>query len=500
MANRAVPLSAAALTLLLCLGPLWAAVSFGGVARGLTPADWGALRFTVVQAALSAAFSCILAVPVARALAMRRFPGRAALVTLLGVPFLLPVIVAVLGLLSVLGRSGYLAALTGWTPPIYGLQGVVLASVFLNLPLAVRLLLQGWLAVPPERYRLAASLGFSDWTVWRVIDWPVVRSVLPGAGLVIGLICLNSFAVALILGGGPRATTLELAIYQALRFEFAPDRAALLALVQAGLSGAALLVTARLSLPTDLGAGLDRPLQRWDRRGFAARLSDGVWIAGAALFLLLPLASVVIEGLSGLGDLTASTLWATLRSLAVALGATAICLPLALALAAARWAGWVAVLPLAISPLILGTGAFLLLRPVLSLTDWALPLTALSNALSALPFAYRSLAPDVAATRDSFGRLSASLGVTGLRYLWIVLLPRLRRPLGFAAGLTAALSMGDLGIVTVFAGQDETLPLHIYRLMGAYRSDAAASAALLLVALSLLLFWIFDRGGRHADI
>ena len=31
------------------------------------------------------------------------------------------------------------------------------------------------------------------------------------------VICLSSFAVALTLGGGPRATTLELAIYQAMR-------------------------------------------------------------------------------------------------------------------------------------------------------------------------------------------------------------------------------------------------------------------------------------------
>jgi len=35
--------------------------------------------------------------------------------------------------------------------------------------------------------------------------------------------------------------------------------------------------------------------------------------------------------------------------------------------------------------------------------------------------------------------------------------------------------------------------------MGAYRSDDAAGAAVLLLGLSLLIFWAFDRGGRaHA--
>jgi len=84
----------------------------------------------------------------------------------------------------------------------------------------------------------------------------------------------------------------------------------------------------------------------------------------------------------------------------------------------------------------------------------------------------------------------------------LIILPRIRRPLGFAAGLAAALSMGDLGVIALFAGEaEETLPLAMYRLMGAYRMDAAAGAALLLLAISLLLFWMCDQGGRaHADV
>jgi len=32
--------------------------------------------------------------------------------------------------------------------------------------------------------------------------------------------------------------------------------------------------------------------------------------------------------------------------------------------------------------------------------------------------------------------------------------------------------------------------------MGAYRMEDAAAAALLLMAASLAIFWLFDRGGR----
>ena len=57
--------------------------------------------------------------------------------------------------------------------------------------------------------------------------------------------------------------------------------------------------------------------------------------------------------------------------------------------------------------------------------------------------------------------------------------------------------MGDLGVVALFASPDwATLPLQMYRLMGAYWMEAAAGAALILLALSLALFWLFDRGGR----
>jgi thiamine transport system permease protein len=73
--------------------------------------------------------------------------------------------------------------------------------------------------------------------------------------------------------------------------------------------------------------------------------------------------------------------------------------------------------------------------------------------------------------------------------------------MGFAAGLTAALAMGDLGVIALFADPDRaTLPLQVYRLMGAYRLEAAAGAALLLMLLSLSMFWLFDKGGRvNAD-
>ncbi len=509
MAQRTVPViskgpafAAAGLVLLLTLGTLGAVLARAEWHGGLSSADWSAIRFTTLQALLSAGFSVLLAIPVARALARLRFRGRQFLVTLLGAPFLLPVIVAVLGLLAVFGRGGILNSglVALGLPPvsIFGLQGVVLAHVFFNLPLAIRFILQGWLSIPSEHFRLAASLNAP---VGRLLEWPMLRAVVPSTFLVIFLICLTSFAVALTLGGGPRATTVELAIYQALRFDFDLGRAAMLAAIQFGLCVLAALLVWKLRGADSLGSGMDRVVQRWDNRRAAI---DYGWIVATALFLLLPMGMIVLRGLPGLFDMP-ETIWAAaIRSIVVASGSALICATMAMALALRGGfvVSIIGVLPLAASGLVVGTGAFLIVFPFARPADLALVVTMLTNATLALPFALRTLAPAVEQVAADFGRLGAGLGMSGWYWLRLVVLPRVRRPLGFATGLAAALSMGDLGVIALFAGQsEETLPLAMYRLMGAYQMEAAASAALLLVVLSFAMFWICDGWGRKdADV
>ena len=82
----------------------------------------------------------------------------------MSLPIVLPSLVAVFGIIAIYGQNGWLARVLAAAgvdakPDIYGLGGVVLAHVFFNLPLAVRLLLPGWHSIPVESWRLAAQLG-----------------------------------------------------------------------------------------------------------------------------------------------------------------------------------------------------------------------------------------------------------------------------------------------------------------------------------------------------
>jgi thiamine transport system permease protein len=417
------------------------------------------------------------------------------------------VIVAVIGIVAVWGRAGWVSGglLAAGLPrlDIYGLPGILLAHVFFNLPLAVRLILMGWLSIPAERFRLVATLNLPEQTLFRVVEWPMLRAVVPGALAVIFLICAGSFAVALALGGGPRATTVELAIYQAFRFDADLTRAAGLALAQVVLTLAAAALAAWAVLPSAGSGGLDRVVERW---ATPPAWRDALWIGLAAAFLLAPLAAITLRGLPGVVDLPASVWAAAGRSVMVAALSTALTLalglPLALAAArGARWAEWAGYVPLSASALVLGTGLYLILFPLADPRALALPVTAVVNATLALPFALRALAPAAAEVQARHGRLAEALRLRGWARVRVLDLRRLRRPLGFAAGLTAALSLGDLGAITLFADADRaTLPLHVHGLMSAYRMEDATAAALVLVALALAAFWICDRWGRgNAD-
>ncbi len=497
---------AAALVAAMTLGTLGAVALRAESFSALSRFDWLAVRFTVVQALLSAFLSVLFAIPAARALARRSFPGRGLLITLLGAPFILPTIVAILGLTAVFGRTGFVSTVLSWAGlepiSIYGFHGVVLAHVFFNLPLATRLLLQGWGGIPAERFRLASALHFGPKDVFRHLERPMLREIVPGAFTVIFLICTTSFAVALTFGGGPKATTVELAIYEAFLYDFNLGKASLLALIQVVICALAVLLSLKFRVPQMGSGGLNRVVQRFDAQNASARLLDLFWVVIVSLFLLAPLVAIALRGAGGVTDLPASVWSAALRSLLTALGsaALAILLSLALALSALRWRGLeiIGMSSIAASPLVMGTGLYIVLFAITDPSIWALPITALVNAVMSMPFILRALGPALAGAERDYRRLADSLGMTGLSRIRLVLLPRLRVPMGFSAGLAAALSMGDLGVITLFARPDAaTLPLQIYRLMGSYRMDQAMGAALLLLGLSLALFYIFDLWGKR---
>ncbi|WP_411037178.1 thiamine/thiamine pyrophosphate ABC transporter permease [Shinella sp. BYT-45] len=469
-------------------------------------------RFTLVQAALSTLLSVALAIPVARALCRQRtFPGRVWILRLSVVPLGLPALVAALGVIEIWGRQGVvndLLRLAGLQNPVsvYGLAGILIAHVFFNMPLAARFLLAALDRIPPEYWLSSANLGMGNGAVFRLIEWPVMRRVLPGIAGLVFMLCATSFTIVLTLGGGPAATTIEVAIYQALRFDFDPERAVLLAFLQIAVTAALLWLVSLFGRPPEEGITVGRAVRRFDGR--RRRLADGLVILAFTLFTAAPLAATLVSGLAAdFGRLALDPLLhrALATSLAISLASASLSLLVALPIvlvprlaesgdagAATRLMGRalpaVGSLILLVPPVVVATGWFLMLRTFGETGRFAPAVITVINALMALPFVVRVLEPAYRTHLSRTARLALSLGVTGRRRLQWIDWPALKKPFLTAFAFAMALSLGDLGAVAIFGAEGfVTLPWLLFSRMASYRTADAAGIALILGVLCLLL-------------
>jgi len=477
---------------------------------------WRVARFTILQAIASSLLSVLFAVPVARALyAEVNFPGRGLILRLFALPLALPALVAVLGVTSIYGRNGFIAHLSEaaghpFQPDIYGITGILIAHVFFNMPLAVRLILAGYESIPTDYWKLAAQLGMGNGARFRLIEWPVIRRNLPGMIGLIFMLCVTSFTTVLTLGGGPRATTLEVAIYQSLHFDFDPGRAVALTFTQLALTLLVLLALRLTGSPSEEGFTHAATPRRYGKTSTAERISNIVIIGMGFLYVALPIAGVVISGLAAdLGRLlTERTVWRAIgTSLALGFCAALLSVILSLALVSAREAmkkrkvasifDTGASLILVMPPIVIGAGWFILLRHFTDPFAMAPFMVVTVNAAMAMPFAVRLLRPawDTAASRHN--RLCAQLGIHGLSRFRLIDWPSIRKPFGMAFAFAMALSLGDLGTIALF-GSDAllTLPYLLLQRMGSYRTFDAAGLALILGLLCLVLMMIADRASR----
>jgi molybdate transport system permease protein len=196
-----------------------------------------ALSLSLRVAVLATAANAIVGIPLAYALARRRFRGRALVDLLVTLPLVLPPTVTGYYLIVLLGRRGWLGAplyeATGWTIAFTWYAAVVAATV-MALPLLVRTARAAIESVDRDLERAAYTLGRSEWRTALEVTLPLARNGIL-AGLVLAFArALGEFGATLMLAGNipGRTTTVPLAIYTA---------------VQTGESGAALALVGILT-------------------------------------------------------------------------------------------------------------------------------------------------------------------------------------------------------------------------------------------------------------
>jgi molybdate transport system permease protein len=209
--------------------------------------DLVALRLSLWLALATVAALLPLAVLLGRWLGVTAWRGRPLVEALLILPLLLPPTVLGLALLIGLGPETPLgrgwATLTGGRL-VFGFAGIWLASIIVNLPLAVQPAAQAFRGLGDELRQSAASCGLSPWAAFWKVELPLAWPGLATGAVLAFAHTLGEFGVVLMVGGAiPGETaTLSLAIYDRVQaFDLAG--AARLALLLAGISlGAVVLL------------------------------------------------------------------------------------------------------------------------------------------------------------------------------------------------------------------------------------------------------------------
>lgn len=454
--------------------------------------------WSLLQAGATCVFALLLGLPLAWVLARFEFAGRTLVLRLLMLPFVVPTLVAALGVLALWGPRG---VLSGWLG--INLQGtpwlLLYGNLFFNLCLVVRAGVDALGQVSARHVAAARSLGATPWRAFWRVEWPAIAPWLMSSLCLVFLYCFAGFGLALVLGG-QRYATVEVEIYTLVAHELQLGQASVLALWTMLLTGVVAVVYAALEKKLAAPARSE-PLERQRPCKPAQWLALGAALVVLFVFCALPILAVVWRALFvGLDTwrmvFDAETLAAmgnTLRFSAAAL-VLATVLGVLHALAAQASVAWraAAFLPFVVSPVTVAFG-LLLLYP-----QWtaSLALLLMAYAVLAYPFVAKSLSAGLDGLPVNLTQAARSLGASPWRCFWRVTLPLLQPALRRGMAFAAATALGEFA-VTLFLSRPEwaTLTTLIYQRLsrpGQVNLDTALVLACVLMLLALAAFMLIE--------
>jgi 2-aminoethylphosphonate transport system permease protein len=158
-------------------------------------------------------------------------------------------------------------------------------------------------------------------------------------------------------------------------------------------------------------------------------------------------------------------------------------------------------LPIAVPSVVVGLGllvAFSRQPILLNGTKW---IVVIAHLVLMVAFSYGTVGAALQRVDPSYAEVAASLGAAPARVLWRVRLPMLLPAISSAAGLSVALSMGEVGAtMMVYPASWRTLPVSIFALTDRGQAFTAAAEAVVLLVATVVLVITLDRlRGRAAE-
>ena len=159
-----------------------------------------AFQVTAIVAGSAVVIDTVFGVAVAILLVRYRFPGRRLLSAFIDLPIAVSPIVVGLALILVYSPTGWFGTLTA-DHVINAKPGMVLATVFVSLPLVARAVVPVLEQAGLEQDQAAASLGANAFSRFVRITLPTIRIAL-AYGIVLSLArCIGEYGAVLVVSG-----------------------------------------------------------------------------------------------------------------------------------------------------------------------------------------------------------------------------------------------------------------------------------------------------------
>lgn len=164
------------------------------------PRLMNALTNSLLVSAIVAVINIVLATGIAYGIEKLHIPGRKLIKTISIFPLYVPSLFPALGLIYLLGNQGIVSAhIPGFE--LYGFTGVIIGCIVFTIPHGVLMLSTAMQNVDNTLYRVADTLGASEWKKFFSITIPNIKYALFNTFIVIFILSLTDFGVPKILGG-----------------------------------------------------------------------------------------------------------------------------------------------------------------------------------------------------------------------------------------------------------------------------------------------------------
>jgi len=236
--------------------PLSAVVA-KGFGHGLTDLRAGlsttgavaAIRLTLVMSLATAVVNGLFGTLLAYVLVRFRFPGRGLLAGMADLPFAVPTLVTGVMLVALYGPGSPVGGFLErhGVHIAFAQAGILLALLFVTLPLVVRTVEPVLLELDPAEEEAARVLGASGWTTFRRIVLPAIRPAVAAGALLSFSRALGEFGAVVIVSGNITGKTLTAPVFIfQLTSQFRPEQAAAVATLLFSVSFVLVLITERL--------------------------------------------------------------------------------------------------------------------------------------------------------------------------------------------------------------------------------------------------------------